>query len=217
MTEAEARAAGHRITILRWPLADNDRATAERDTAGLVKLVVARGRVIGAGILAPNAGEMIGLWTLAIAQRVKLSALASLIVPYPTRSEAGKRAAGNFFLPRLFAPRTKALVRLTGPVAVSRRLTHFAVMSEASAGPPRVRPRQSLSGRLWLIATFAVLLSEIVVFLPYIAHERSAWLIGRLEDASIATLAASGATADSAQRDDLLRLAASRGDPADRR
>ena len=82
-------------------------------------------------------------------------------------------------------------------------------MSEASAGPPRVRPRQSLSGRLWLIATFAVLLSEIVVFLPYIAHERSAWLTGRLEDASIAALAASGAAADMGKRDDLLRLAGS--------
>jgi signal transduction histidine kinase len=82
-------------------------------------------------------------------------------------------------------------------------------MSEASAGPPRVRPRQSLSGRLWLIATFAVLLSEIVVFLPYIAHERSAWLIGRLEDASIAALAASGAMADVGKHDDLLRLAGS--------
>ena len=112
MTEVEAAAAGHRIAILRWPLADNDRATAERDTTGLVKLVAAKGRVLGAGILAPNAGEMISLWTLAIAQRMKLSALASLIVPYPTRTEAGKRAAGNFFLPRLFAPRTKALVHL---------------------------------------------------------------------------------------------------------
>jgi pyruvate/2-oxoglutarate dehydrogenase complex dihydrolipoamide dehydrogenase (E3) component len=112
MTEAEATAAGHRIAILRWPLADNDRATAERDTAGLVKLVAARGRVLGAGILAPNAGEMISLWTLAIARRMNLSALASLIVPYPTRTEAAKRAAGSFFLPRLFGPRTKALVRL---------------------------------------------------------------------------------------------------------
>ena len=45
-------------------------------------------------------------------------------------------------------------------------------MTDASAEPPRVRPRQSLSGRLWLVATLAVLLSEIVVFLPYIAHER---------------------------------------------
>jgi pyruvate/2-oxoglutarate dehydrogenase complex dihydrolipoamide dehydrogenase (E3) component len=112
MTEAEARTAGYRVAVLRWPLADNDRATAERDTAGLVKLVVAGSRVLGAGILAPNAGEMIGLWALAITRRVKLSALASLIAPYPTRTEAGKRAAGNFFIPRLFAPRTKALVRL---------------------------------------------------------------------------------------------------------
>jgi pyruvate/2-oxoglutarate dehydrogenase complex dihydrolipoamide dehydrogenase (E3) component len=111
-TEAEARAAGRKVAILRWPLPDNDRAIAERDTAGLVKLVVAGDRVIGAGILAPNAGEMIGLWGLAIAQRVKLSAMASLIIPYPTRSEAGKRAASGLFTPRLFAPRTKWLVRL---------------------------------------------------------------------------------------------------------
>ena len=112
LTEAEARAAGHAVSVLRWPLADNDRAVAERDTAGLVKLVVTGNRVIGAGILAPNAGEQIGLWALAIAQRVKLAALAGLIVPYPTRSEAGKRAAANFFVPRLFAPRTKSLIRL---------------------------------------------------------------------------------------------------------
>jgi pyruvate/2-oxoglutarate dehydrogenase complex dihydrolipoamide dehydrogenase (E3) component len=112
MTEAEARAAGHRISILRWPLAENDRATAERDTTGLVKLVVGGSRLLGAGILAGNAGEMIGLWTLAIAQRVKLRTLASLILPYPTRGEAGKRAVGSFFASRLFAPRTKTLVRL---------------------------------------------------------------------------------------------------------
>jgi pyruvate/2-oxoglutarate dehydrogenase complex dihydrolipoamide dehydrogenase (E3) component len=112
MTEAEARAAGRSAAILRWPLADNDRAVAERSPAGLVKLVVADNRIIGAGILAPNAGEMISLWGLAIAQRTRLSALAGLIVPYPTRSEAGKRAAANFFVPRLFAPRTKSIIRL---------------------------------------------------------------------------------------------------------
>jgi pyruvate/2-oxoglutarate dehydrogenase complex dihydrolipoamide dehydrogenase (E3) component len=112
MTEAEARADGHKVAVLRWPLGENDRAVAERDTAGLVKLVVAGNRVLGVGILAPNAGEMIGLWALAIAQRVRLSVLASLIIPYPTRSEAAKRAAGSFFAPRLFAPRTKWLVRL---------------------------------------------------------------------------------------------------------
>jgi len=111
LTEAEAVAAGLKVQVLRWPMSDNDRAVAERDTGGLVKLVVCRGRVVGAGILAPNAGEIISQWTLAIAQRTKLSALAGLIVPYPTRSEAAKRAAGSFFAPQLFSARTKAVVR----------------------------------------------------------------------------------------------------------
>jgi pyruvate/2-oxoglutarate dehydrogenase complex dihydrolipoamide dehydrogenase (E3) component len=112
LTEAEALAAGLPINILRWPLADNDRAIAERDTVGLVKLIVSRNRVVGAGILAPHAGEMISQWTLAIAGGTKLSKLAGLIVPYPTRSEAAKRAVGSFFAPKLFSARTKTLVRL---------------------------------------------------------------------------------------------------------
>ena len=110
LTEAEARTAGHRVQVLRWPLAETDRARTDRDPAGLVKLVVARGHVLGAGILAPHAGEMIGTWTLAIARKIPLSALAGMIVPYPTRAEAAVRAAGSFYLDRLFAPRTRRLV-----------------------------------------------------------------------------------------------------------
>ena len=112
LTENEAAAAGLKFRILRWPLADNDRAVAERDTNGLVKLIVTRNRVIGAGILAPHAGEMISQWTLAIAQRTKLSTLAGLIVPYPTRAEAAKRAVGSVYAATLFSARTKRLVRL---------------------------------------------------------------------------------------------------------
>ncbi len=114
MTEAEAKTAGHAIRILRWPLSENDRAIAERDENGLVKLIVSGNRVIGAGILSPHAGEMIGQWTLAISRKIPLSALAGMIAPYPTRSEAGKRAAGSFFAARLFSERTKALVRFLG-------------------------------------------------------------------------------------------------------
>jgi hypothetical protein len=55
---------------------------------------------------------MIGEWTLAIARKIPLSALAGMIVPYPTRSEAGKRAAGSYFAAKLFSERTKSLVRL---------------------------------------------------------------------------------------------------------
>jgi pyruvate/2-oxoglutarate dehydrogenase complex dihydrolipoamide dehydrogenase (E3) component len=114
MTEAAAREAGLDPRVLRWPMAENDRAIIEQDSAGMVKLVVARGRVVGAGILAPHAGEMIGQWALAIAARVRLGKLAGLILPYPTRAEAGKRAAGSYFMAALFSPRVRTLVRLLG-------------------------------------------------------------------------------------------------------
>ncbi len=111
LTEAEARAAGHEPQVLTWPLHENDRAIAERRTTGLAKLVVSRrGRVLGAGFLAPHAGEMLGTWSLAIARNIPLSVLAGLIVPYPTLSEIGKRAAGSSFTPRLFANGTRRLV-----------------------------------------------------------------------------------------------------------
>ena len=104
--------AGHRVTLLRAPLAENDRAVTEGDPIGLVKLVIAGRRVLGAGILASHAGEMIGQWTLAVARRVPPGALVGLIAPYPTRAEAGKRALTGLFTSRLFAIRTKMFVRL---------------------------------------------------------------------------------------------------------
>ena len=111
-TEVEAEKAGHTVSVHRWKMADNDRAIAEADTAGLVKLVTSRGRLIGAGIVAPRAGEMVGVCSLAIARGLKPSVLAGMIVPYPTRAEAWKRAAGTVYSERLFAPRTQALARL---------------------------------------------------------------------------------------------------------
>ena len=111
-TEAAAR--GQRgVRVLRWNFAENDRAHTERDTGGTVKIVTrANGRILGATILGKAAGDLILPWALAIAQKLKIGALANLIVPYPTRGEAGKRAAGSFYTPTLFSPRTRRLVRL---------------------------------------------------------------------------------------------------------
>ncbi len=112
LSEAAAAARGP-IRILRWPLAENDRAQAEHRTRGSIKIIATpAGRILGADIAAPGAGEMIHLWTLAVKQRLKVGAIAGMIAPYPTLSEIGKRAAGNFFLPRLFSDRSRRLVRL---------------------------------------------------------------------------------------------------------
>jgi pyruvate/2-oxoglutarate dehydrogenase complex dihydrolipoamide dehydrogenase (E3) component len=111
VTHAEARARG--LAALDWPLAMNDRAQTERATEGFVRLFVgARRRILGAVMVAPHAGEAIGLVGLAISRGLGVDALAGMVAPYPTFAEAAKRAAGAYFTPTLFGPRTRALVGL---------------------------------------------------------------------------------------------------------
>jgi pyruvate/2-oxoglutarate dehydrogenase complex dihydrolipoamide dehydrogenase (E3) component len=113
LSEGQARAIYRDVRILRASFADNDRAQAERDTAGLVKVITSgRGRILGAGIVGAGAGESIQTWVLAIGQRLGIGAVAKMIAPYPTRGEANKRAAGEFFAPKLFGKTTRRLVRL---------------------------------------------------------------------------------------------------------
>ena len=112
-TEAQAMAPGGKgKTILRWPFHDNDRAQAERDTQGLIKVVLDKsGRVLGAGIAGPRAGELILPWIMAVGARQKIGKLAGVIAAYPTLSEISKRAAGSYYTPKLFSERTRKIVR----------------------------------------------------------------------------------------------------------
>jgi pyruvate/2-oxoglutarate dehydrogenase complex dihydrolipoamide dehydrogenase (E3) component len=113
-SEADARAKfGDNIRVLRFPFDDNDRAVAERNTEGMVKVITtAKGIVVGAGIVGPHAGELIQSWILPIARAMHIKHVAGLILPYPTLGEANKRAAGAFFTPSLFGDRMKMIVRL---------------------------------------------------------------------------------------------------------
>lgn len=99
LTEAQARERhGAQVKVMRWPFHDNDRAVAEGRSEGLVKVVTGpRGRILGAGIVGTGAGELILPWVLAMSQGLKLSAMAGLVAPYPTRSEASRRAAVSAF------------------------------------------------------------------------------------------------------------------------
>lgn len=113
LTEAQARQTfGARVVVLRTELDHNDRALAEGKPGGFVKVMAVAGRSVGATIVGPQAGELIGFWALAIAQKTRLSAIASMILPYPTLGESAKRAAGAYFSGRLFDnPRLKQMVR----------------------------------------------------------------------------------------------------------
>jgi pyruvate/2-oxoglutarate dehydrogenase complex dihydrolipoamide dehydrogenase (E3) component len=115
MSEAEARARHGDVQVLRWPFAENDRAQAERDTGGMVKVFITpKGHILGATILGAQAGELIQIWCLAIQQKLKIGAVAGVILPYPTLGEASKRAAGSFYTPKLFSDRIRKIVRFLG-------------------------------------------------------------------------------------------------------
>jgi pyruvate/2-oxoglutarate dehydrogenase complex dihydrolipoamide dehydrogenase (E3) component len=112
LSEAEARAFDAKARIVCAPFAENDRARAERDPDGFVKVVTDRkGRILGATIVGRNAGDLIQLYALAIAERMKIAAFTNYIAPYPTRGEAAKRAGGAWYAPTLFSGRTRMLVR----------------------------------------------------------------------------------------------------------
>ncbi len=112
-TEAQARAThGEGAKVLAAPFADNDRARAEGEADGFVKVVAdRRGRVLGVTIVGAQAGELIQIWALALSAGLRLRHVAGMIAPYPTRGEASKRAAGAFYTPSLFSDRTRWIVR----------------------------------------------------------------------------------------------------------
>ncbi|MCZ7660440.1 MAG: FAD-dependent oxidoreductase [Xanthobacteraceae bacterium] len=113
LTEVEARERHRAIRVLRWPYHENDRAQAERETHGHIKVVTdARGRILGATIVGRGAGELIATWTLAISQRLTVRALLDLVLPYPTLAEIGKRAAVGFYAPGAASPWVRRIIAL---------------------------------------------------------------------------------------------------------
>jgi pyruvate/2-oxoglutarate dehydrogenase complex dihydrolipoamide dehydrogenase (E3) component len=111
--EEEARRRHGRIRILRWPFSENDRAQTERSTQGFVKVIAAKnGTILGASILSESAGELIAPFALAVAQRLSVKAFATTVFPYPTRSEAARRAALAYYVPLAGSPWVKRAIRL---------------------------------------------------------------------------------------------------------
>jgi len=113
LSEDEAIRRYGRISVLRWPFSENDRAHADRSTRGLVKvLATQRGRIVGADILGRDAGELIAPFALAVSERMNVKNLASAVFPYPTRSEAARRAAISFNAQKLDSPWLRRLVQV---------------------------------------------------------------------------------------------------------
>lgn len=115
MNETIAQKAKVKYKILRTHFTEIDRSQVEHEIEGLIKvLVTPRGKILGVSIVGAQAGELITPWALALNKKLKIGALANIIVPYPTRSEITKRVAVEFYIPKLFSKQIKRVVRFLG-------------------------------------------------------------------------------------------------------
>ncbi|MCZ2823237.1 MULTISPECIES: dihydrolipoyl dehydrogenase family protein [unclassified Modestobacter] len=111
MSPAEGAAAG--LTVRRLPHTEIDRAIAEDLTAGSATLVHdRRGRLRGATVIGPRAGESLGELTLAVRQGLRVQDVAGTTHPYPTYNDAAWNAAIADVRARLRAPVVRIALRL---------------------------------------------------------------------------------------------------------
>ncbi|MEG3637944.1 dihydrolipoyl dehydrogenase family protein [Magnetococcus sp. PR-3] len=112
LSEAKAKARGVWTQTLNKPMQENDRARAEGERAGMIKVVLGKkGLILGAGIVGRGAGELLAPWIFAIQKGWKIGAMTAPIIPYPTRSEIHKGVAGQYFTPTLYGEKTRRIVR----------------------------------------------------------------------------------------------------------
>ncbi|VAW55215.1 Mercuric ion reductase [hydrothermal vent metagenome] len=96
--------------IHQFDVSQLDRAITDNNKAGTAKILTRNGRVVGAHIISPHAGELIHELALAIQENMKVSKITSLVHAYPSYSQLNKRLAGQYFTNRLFSPFTKKIV-----------------------------------------------------------------------------------------------------------
>ena len=113
MYEHEAQAKGIDVNTIKIPMSSVDRAIADGEESGFVKIYHKKGsdEILGATIVARHAGEMISEVTTAIVNKVGLNGLSSVIHPYPTQAEGIKKAA-DAYRRTLLTPTSKKILGL---------------------------------------------------------------------------------------------------------
>ena len=112
LSEVDARRKGIVVTSLKVPFSEVDRAILDGEDEGFVKIHLKKGtdEIVGATIVAEHAGELISELSVAIAEGIGLGRIANVIHPYPTRSEAIRKAADAYNRTRL-TPLLKRLLK----------------------------------------------------------------------------------------------------------
>ena len=103
---------GQEVRVFRQPFGGVDRAIADGETEGFVKIVTGRrGRILGGHIIGPDAGNLIHEIVLAMQKNIPIGILSTTIHVYPTLAQANQRAADNYYREKLFTDRNRKLLK----------------------------------------------------------------------------------------------------------
>lgn len=110
ITEQQAKDQGLDVDVLSFPMNRIDRALADSESTGIMKLVSHKEKILGATILGSHAGELIHEISLAMQKKLKLKDISATIHAYPTLAQVHRRTANSYYADKLFSPRTRKLV-----------------------------------------------------------------------------------------------------------
>ena len=112
LTEAAAREKfGDKVNVTRENFSHNDRAIAEGETEGFLKIVRVGTKLVGATVVGRHAGDLLLPWAQIIMGKASVFALGSAILAYPNRSDISKAAAFQAYQPTVFSKWTKRWAR----------------------------------------------------------------------------------------------------------
>lgn len=115
LSEQEAKQQMIKHRVYTFPFAEIDRSIAEGSTTGLAKIITTpRGKLLGACIVGPHAGELIAEYVLVLSQGLNVSALSNTIHIYPTLAQINRRVADQRMKEALTPNRKRWIKRLFG-------------------------------------------------------------------------------------------------------
>lgn len=99
-TEEQLKEEGEKYEVYRFPYSKIDRALAENEATGLVKIFAKKlsGKILGATVLGAHAGEFISEYAVAMKNGVSLRGIADTIHPYPSWGLGARRAADQWYI-----------------------------------------------------------------------------------------------------------------------
>jgi pyruvate/2-oxoglutarate dehydrogenase complex dihydrolipoamide dehydrogenase (E3) component len=107
-----ADARGIRYDTAEFPVGEVDRAVTEGRTRGFCRLLLRRGRLIGASLVGPQAGELIHELALAMQVNARVRDISALIHAYPTHAQIHRRAVNSRYAHLLHSRRLRLLARV---------------------------------------------------------------------------------------------------------